>query len=257
VAELSSVSEGARVQYVCASTADAGQLETALATATSAFGPVDALVANAGAAAPGLILEMPVSTFEQQMDLNYMGTVRSIKAVLPQMVERCSGQIIIVASGAAVVSFMGYTSYAPTKWALRGFADALRNEMSGLGVSVHLAYPPDTETPGFEHENLSKPPETAAMVPVDIYPADKVARTMLRGAETGLYHLPGPDPMLNLLVSSMAGVSPRAYPFLEVALMPLCALVESAVSVYFDYWGRKYAARHAASTASAAAKKSD
>ena len=40
---------------------------------------------------------------------------------------------------------------------------------------------PDTETPGFEHENLSKPSETAAMVPVDIYPADKVARTLLRG----------------------------------------------------------------------------
>eukprot|EP00966_Prymnesium_polylepis_P177995 4121675-Prymnesium_polylepis.1 len=69
------------------------------------------------------------------MDLNYLGTVRCIKAVLPQMVARRSGQVIIVASGAAVVSFMGYSSYAPTKWALRGLADALRNELCGLGVS--------------------------------------------------------------------------------------------------------------------------
>ena len=44
------------------------------------------------------------------------------------------------------------------------------------------------------------------MVPVDLYPADKVAQAMLGGAESGLYHLPGPDPVLNLLVSSMAGV---------------------------------------------------
>jgi len=165
------------------------------------------------------------------------------------MVARRSGQVIIVASGAAVVSFMGYSSYAPTKWALRGLADALRNELCGLGVSVHIAYPPDTETPGFEHENTTKPVETAAMVPVDLYPADKVARSLLRGAEGGLYHLPGPDPMLNLLVSSMAGVSPRAYPLLELCLLPLAGLIEAAASVYFDFWGRKYARRHEAGEA--------
>ena len=42
---------------------------------------------------------------------------------------------------------MGYSTYAPTKWALRGLADVLRNELGGLGISVHMAYPPDTETP--------------------------------------------------------------------------------------------------------------
>ena len=82
------------------------------------------------------------------------------------------------------------------------------------------------------------------MVPVDLYPADKVAQAMLGGAESGLYHLPGPDPVLNLLVSSMAGVSPRAYPLLEAALLPLTGLIEAAVSVYFDHWGRRYAVRH-------------
>lgn len=87
------------------------------------------------------------------------------------------------------------------------------------------------------------------MVPVDIYPADKVAHSMICGAETGLYHLPGPDPMLNFLVSTMAGVSPRAYVLLEAVLMPLGALIEAVVSVYFDYWGRKYAARHIANEA--------
>ncbi|KAL1499931.1 hypothetical protein AB1Y20_012613 [Prymnesium parvum] len=251
--ELRAALPDAQVQYVCASTTSSEQLAAALHAASAAFGAVDVLVANAGAAAPGLFLEMPLSTFEAQMELNYMGTVRSVKAVLPQMVARRGGNVVIVASGAAVVSFMGYTSYAPTKWALRGFADALRNEVCGFGVGIHIAYPPDTETPGFEHENQTKPVETAAMVPVDVYPAEKVAHSIVRGLETGLYHLPGPDPLLNLLVSTMGGVSPRAYVFLEVALLPIAALVEAAVSVYFDYWGRKYARRHAEEEAKKAA----
>ena len=75
--------------------------------------------------------------------------------------------------------------------------------------------------------------------------AGQVAESMLRGAETGLYHLPSPDPLLNVMISTLAGVSPRAYPFLESCLMPLLSLVEAAVSVYFDMWGRRYAARHA------------
>lgn len=167
VAELSAAQAGgvANVQYVCASTTNDEQLRAAVQTATANFGPVDVLVANAGSAAPGLFLEMPVSTFESQADLNYLGTVRSIKAVLPQMVAQRSGQVVIIASGAAVSSFMGYSSYAPTKWALRGLADALRNEMVGFGVSVHIGYPPDTETPGFENENKTKPVSTAHVCP--------------------------------------------------------------------------------------------
>ena len=77
------------------------------------------------------------------------------------------------------------------------------------------------------------------------------------GAETGLYHLPGPDQMLNLLVSSMAGVSPCAYPLIESALMPLCAVVSAAVSAYFDYWGRKYARRHWSEQQLSASKKAE
>ena len=51
------------------------------------FGPIDVLVANAGSAAPGLFLDMPTATFQEQMNLNYMGTVRSIKVELFQPCE--------------------------------------------------------------------------------------------------------------------------------------------------------------------------
>lgn len=131
----------ARVRYSCASITDSPQLERAVAAAAAEFGAPDALIANAGAAAPGLFLEMPVSTFESQIDLNYLGTVRSIKAVVPAMVKQGRGHIIIVASSAANVGFLGYSSYAPTKWALRGLSDCLRNELLGFGIAVQIAYP--------------------------------------------------------------------------------------------------------------------
>ena len=59
------------------------------------------------------------------------------------------------------------------------------------------------------------------MVPVDIYPAERVAKALLNGAEGGLYHIPSPDPVINAMSSSMAGVSPRAYPLIECMLLPL------------------------------------
>lgn len=233
-----------QVQYVAASITDEAALTSAVARAVETYGPIDCLVACAGGAAPGLFLHTEVSEYAKSMDLNYVGTVRAIKAVVPSMVSRQTGQIVIVGSALSVVAFMGYSTYAPTKHALRGLADTLRNELVGFGISVHFAYPPDTETPGFAHENESKPIETASMVPIDVFPADKVASSLVSGIEAGLYHLPSPDAVLNYMVSSRAGVSPRAYPFVEAALMPLAALIEAAASVYFDMWGRRYARRH-------------
>jgi len=242
------------IRYVCASISDGPSLAAALADASAEYGPPDVLVCNAGSAAPGLFLEMPIETFGKQMDVNYLGTVRCIKAVVPQMVRARRGQIIIVSSALAVVSFLGYSSYAPTKHALRGLADALRNELLGFGITVQIAYPPDTETPGFAHENKTKPPETSAMVPPDVYPPAKVASAIIRGAERGYYHLPSPDPLQNLLVAGAAGVSPRALPLLEALLMPLVAVVESIACLWFDRFSYKYSARHEATVAAGEAK---
>jgi len=242
---------------VCASITDSAELDKAVAKATELFGPVDSLIACAGGAAPGLFLETDATVYARAMELNYMGTLRSIKAVVGQMVRRRRGHVIIVGSAMSVVGFLGYSSYTPCKHALRGLADSLRNELVGFHIHVQIAYPPDTETPGFAHENETKPIETQKMVPVDVYSAERVADCMLAGAERGLYHLPAPDPTINLMVNSKAGVTPRGMPFLEAALAPLSALIQSAVSVYFDWWGRQYAARHEREAAAEARVKAE
>ena len=190
------------------------------ASATKAFdeaaelAPIDFVVCAAGAAYPGYFLEQDLAIFERTMRLNYLGSVFTAKAAVPAMVARSSGHLILISSGAAAASFLGYSSYAPTKFAVRGLADALRNELCGTGVRVSVAYPPDTDTPGFEQENKTKPPECmcarrsstplnflctltlacgSRISPPEVHAASDVAKLILDASSRGVYHLPSPD----------------------------------------------------------------
>eukprot|EP00939_MAST-03C_sp_MAST-3C-sp1_P002700 g2700.t1 len=215
----------------------------AVSVAESSFGTVDVLVTSAGSATPGYFLDQDPSVFENSMRLNYLGTVNAAKAIAPSMTNRGEGHLVFVASAAAVVSFLGYSSYAPTKYALRGFADSLRNELRGFGIRVSIAYPPDTDTPGFENENKTKPKETLEITPPSVYKPSIVASQIVNGIEMGDYHLSSPDVVQNLLVTAMSGVSPRAYPMLELAILPLLGLIQLIFMFYADYIARGYGAR--------------
>ena len=154
----------------------------ALAAAESVHGPVDILIASAGVARPGYFEEVPVAVFERTMAVNYFGTLYFLKAVVPAMRRRARGAVVLISSGAGLFGLFGYTPYAPSKFALRGLAEALRAELQGTGVHVAIVYPPDTETPQLAEENRTKPPETKALTAGGgVWSADDVARVTLRG----------------------------------------------------------------------------
>jgi 3-dehydrosphinganine reductase len=154
---------------------------------------IDFLVTCAGTSYPGYFLDQPVETFEKTMNTNYMGTLNIIKVVAPYMVEKREGSILCIASACAVSSFIGYASYSPSKYALRGLCDAIRNELSGFGIQVSIAYPPDTDTPGFVEERKTKPVENRACFPDDPYKAEEVAESCISGFLKGDYHVQSPD----------------------------------------------------------------
>ena len=231
------------VAYLSCDVTDRSQVRTCIAECAELHGAPDYLITSHGAAYPGYFFDQAEDVFEKTMRLNYMGNVNIVKAVAPLMRERGSGHICIVASAAAVTSFIGYSSYSPSKFALRGFADALRSEMNGFGIQVSIAYPPDTDTAGFAREKEMAPPETAMCFPADPFPAKSVADTMVGSILLGDYHVQGPDPLQNLLVSSMSGVTPRPYLLTEVLLAPLLTLVEQLFWPWFDYQARCYAAK--------------
>jgi len=241
--EKAKVNPQQRIGMQIVDVTDFSSMQTGVQKAAKEFGSPSFLVTSAGASYPGYFLEQEPEVFERTMRLNYMGNVHAIKAVAPLMKESGGGHIMIVASAAAVVSFIGYTSYAPTKFALRGLADALRNELGGFGIQVAICYPPDTETPGFAEENKTKPPETKACFPADAYAADKVAAQSVNSLLAGDYHIQSVDVLQNLLVSSMAGVTPRTCTCLEALLLPLVTLVQQPFWLWFDYQARKYARR--------------
>ena len=80
---------------------------------------------------------------------------------------------------------VGFAAYAPTKWAIRGFADCLRMEMQAYNVAVRIAYPPNMETPGYKVELERTPPEVQEIADASgdtVYSPDVVARTIVKGS---------------------------------------------------------------------------
>jgi len=154
------------------------------------------------------------------------------------MLERRSGHLVFIASAAALIGLVGYSSYSPSKYALRGLADCLRNELLGTGVSVSLGYPPDTDTPGFATENISKPAATTAISEFfqdTVFKPEVVARAMFKGLQRGRYHLPNPDLVQSLLISHCAGVTPKPMgALLEMLLAPLITLIVVVARAIID-----------------------
>jgi short-subunit dehydrogenase len=125
--------------------------------AVESFGQVDVLVANAGIAHYHPFTEMPVEQIEQLTRVNWLGTVYTVKAALPGMLERRRGQVVIVSSGAGIRSFPSAAAYGATKAAQRGFGEALRHELKGTGVGVTMVYPGQVKSSLHSHEVETMP----------------------------------------------------------------------------------------------------
>lgn len=123
-------------------------------------GQIFMLVNCAGMAICGVFEEVSVEDAHKLMDINYFGTYNCTRCVLPKMKAAREGVIVITASQAALMGIYGYGPYAAAKFALRGLAETIAMESKHLGVTVTLAMPADTDTPGFENEEKSKPKET-------------------------------------------------------------------------------------------------
>jgi 3-dehydrosphinganine reductase len=150
--------------------------------------PVDLLINAAGFAAPGYFEKLPIGQFHRQMETNYYGAVHAARAVLPDMLTRGSGTIVNVSSIAGFLGVFGYSAYAPAKFALKGWSDVLRQELTPRGVRIHVVCPPDVDTPGFQREARDKPYETAQLSQTaKLMTPDVVAERMLHGVERGRY----------------------------------------------------------------------
>lgn len=179
---------GQRVTYHAADVANRTETENAVKAAIMELGAPDMVITSAGVSEPGYFADLPAENFERAMAVNYFGTLHAIRAALPAMRARKRGEIVLISSGAAFMGIFGYSSYGPSKFAVRGLAETLRAELRADHIAVSIAYPPDTETPMLEAELKIAPAETRAICALaKTWTADAVAEAVLKGVRRGAF----------------------------------------------------------------------
>lgn len=119
---------------------DWDQLRRAVAGVVDRYGAIDVVVANAGIAAPGFVRSIDPAAFERVVEVDLLGTWRTVRTCLPHLVAS-RGYCLVVSSMAAAVHLPGMAAYNAAKAGVEAFANTLRAEVGHLGVDVGVAHP--------------------------------------------------------------------------------------------------------------------
>jgi 3-dehydrosphinganine reductase len=196
------------IATVSADVSNLEQVQMAVEIVSEKSDSPDLLVNSAGVAHPGYVQDLDINIFNWMMEVNYFGTVYMTKEVLRGMMKRGSGYIVNISSMVGIISIIGYTAYGASKFAIKGFTDALRQEMKLKRIGVSLVLPSDTDTPQLEYENQIKPPETKALGSMTgSMTADEVAKVTLSGIERGRYMIiPGLEGKIYYHLNGLLGL---------------------------------------------------
>ncbi len=197
--ELAARFGGRRFHIEAADAGDGASIRAAIQRCEAALGPCDTLVTSAGIVIPGTFEALPSEAFESQIRTNLFGTVNAVRAVYAGMRERRRGKILMLGSSAGLIGIYGYTAYCASKYAVAGFAEALRAEARPFGVAVSICFPPDTETPQLQAELPLRPKEAQATIgAAGVWTANAIASAALSGLERGRFAI-YPGAQLKLL----------------------------------------------------------
>ena len=144
------------------------------------FNSVDILINNAGFAIYGSVFDLSIDEIESQMETNYFGMIYCTKLFLPLMIKQKSGHIVNVASVAASFGLPGIASYCASKFAMLGFSEGLKHELSGTGVGLTVVSPIMVKTEFFDHPSFEKIPKYS---PTSLNPKT-VAKAIVKAANS-------------------------------------------------------------------------
>jgi short-subunit dehydrogenase len=159
--------------------AEPGVPDEVAAAAVAAAGRVDVLVNNAGAGWAGRFGAMPAGDVDRLVAVNLRAPIQLTRALLPGMVAGGAGHVAFVSSIAGRTGVAGEAVYAATKAGLDAFAESLRWELGGTGVTVSVLVPGVIDTAFFERRG--QPYDRRRPRPV---PAAKVAEALVRDIES-------------------------------------------------------------------------
>lgn len=182
ICEGMSVNSRQIISGVSLDVAASENIPSAMAKIIESHGLPDLLILCAGVAGNKRFLDTGPTEFDRIVDVNLAGSREVARAVLPGMLRRRSGQLVFVSSMAGLIGLYGYSAYAASKFAVTGFAQALRQELAGSGVSVHLVCPPEMNTPMIAAEREHSLPQTRFLKDlVGTLEVEPAARKIARG----------------------------------------------------------------------------
>jgi dehydrogenase/reductase SDR family protein 7B len=120
------------------------------------WGKIDCFIHNAGLAVRDLALNTEANIDREVMETNYFGPMLLTKLILPSMIERKSGHIVVVSSLSGKYGVPKLSSYAASKHALHGFFNSLRAEVTSMNIKISMIVPGFINTPIHQHAKDGK-----------------------------------------------------------------------------------------------------
>ena len=145
--------EGGTAIYLPLDVTDYAATIATVAEAKARLGRLDIVVANAGIGTVGLVAEGDPADWRAMMEVNYLGTAHIIRAALPAMLAEMRGDIVAIASSAAVRGWAEWAGYCASKHAVTGFLECLGREMVDKGIRVSIVNPGSVDTPYWDDLN--------------------------------------------------------------------------------------------------------
>lgn len=194
--------------------------------------PIDYLFANAGFAKPGMIENLSENDFINQMNTNYLGAAFVSKLAIPLMTK--GSHISFSGSVCSVMSFAGFSAYSPSKYALKGLADSLRNDLKQKNIFLHLNLLSNMDTPGLKKENETKPQECSAIEgTAQTFSPDFIAEYVLKRITQGDYTITM-EALVWFINEFGYGICPSNNIFLQLLIAPFLPLIRFGTLIYID-----------------------
>lgn len=150
----------------------------------SEFKTVDYVIAAAGFVRPHFFDQSRFEDHQSAMAVNYFGTISLINATLPYLQQQKHGRLILFSSACIFSPLVGYSAYTSSKSAVAQLGKTLSVELRQDGISVHVVYPPDTDTPLYRNELQMRPKVTTKLAETTgLWSQEDVAEAIMKGIE--------------------------------------------------------------------------
>lgn len=165
-----------QIEAITTDVTNESQVRELMRQAFATCGRIDLVVTCAGVGHGGPIDTFPANDMQSMMNINFMGTFHCVQAALSTMRQQQSGHFVFICSVAGKLGVPSLTGYCASKWAVRGFASALRAELYDTGIGVTTVYPAWVDTPMIHQER-----DSMHYLNVDaLLKADEVATAILQ-----------------------------------------------------------------------------